>query len=486
MSQESDTQSRHTELPPLKLSEEEVNAEAPWSDDALKRGDMADQLTGIVSDPKGLSTISVHGGWGTGKTFFLSRWRQHLQNEGLKAIYFNAWQDDFLHDPLLAILGQLAQDLTGRRYAKLASSTLNMGSKLVRQLPIVAAKQVTGLDFGALIDGERTFAAAYADLVKTRTELKRKLTDLATRVANAQKGRPLVFVIDELDRCRPTFAIELMERVKHIFDVPNLLFVFGINRDEMENFLQSIYGGIDADTYLRRFFDLELNLPPPDMKVFTRELIKKCELPSYFNNLFTGVQRPAGDDLGTIERYLPHLLDGLQVSLRDAQYCVRLLAMLARSQQPRELFMPIVITGLTALRTVNRKLYSSFIRGDVGTSNVIDWLDNRATERLFTGEELRQWNRLLSNIEASFYRSDIARGVSTSQTSSLETELNDLAAGNQLEEPQFVSRRLVRLGEGDSQMVKEILSQRSPYYHEGDSVSKVAGMLELSAQYIRE
>ena len=71
----------------------------------------------------------------------------------------------------------------------------------------------------------------------------------------------MVFIIDELDRCRPTFAIELLERVKHIFDVPNLVFAFGINRDELCSSLQSIYGNIDADVYLRRFFDMEFTLP---------------------------------------------------------------------------------------------------------------------------------------------------------------------------------------------------------------------------------
>ena len=70
----------------------------------------------------------------------------------------------------------------------------------------------------------------------------------------------MVFIIDELDRCRPTFAIELLERVKHIFDVPNIVFVFGINREELTKSLRSVYGEIEAEEYLRRFFDMELRL----------------------------------------------------------------------------------------------------------------------------------------------------------------------------------------------------------------------------------
>ena len=89
---------------------------------------------------------------------------------------------------------------------------------------------------------------------------------------NDATGRPMVFIIDELDRCRPTFAIELLERVKHIFDVPNMVFAFGINRDELCSSLQSIYGNIDADVYLRRFFDMEFTLPQADSEKFARSI----------------------------------------------------------------------------------------------------------------------------------------------------------------------------------------------------------------------
>ena len=75
---------------------------------------------------------------------------------------------------------------------------------------------------------------------------------MSTRVVEETR-QPLVFVIDELDRCRPTFSIELLERVKHIFDVPGMVFVFGVNRNELCSSIKSIYGEIDADVYLRRF-----------------------------------------------------------------------------------------------------------------------------------------------------------------------------------------------------------------------------------------
>ena len=98
-------------------------------------------------------------------------------------------------------------------------------------------------------------------------------------------GHPLVFVIDELDRCRPTFAIELLERVKHVFDVPNLVFVFGINRRELCSARQSVDGHIDATVYLRRFFDMEFGLSEADPERFCKHLLERFELRKFFTLL---------------------------------------------------------------------------------------------------------------------------------------------------------------------------------------------------------
>ena len=477
------------ELPWMKTPEQEINSENIWEGDALNRSEMARNLANMVADPRGLSTISIHGGWGTGKTFFLERLRWHLKENGFEAIYFNAWQDDFFNDPLLAILGQLANKLASTENRQIAKTALNVAGALATAVGTEVLRQYTGINLrrvGKSIPRKRqTVADQYATQAETRRRLRNNLSNLADGVTKESDGKPLVFIIDELDRCRPTFAIELMERVKHIFDVSNVLFIFGVNRDEMAKSLQSIYGNIDADTYLRRFFDLELSLPPADTKTFTRHLINSYELPAYFDDLFKGVQRPPDDNLGTMRQHLPYLLDALQVSLREAQYCVRLLSVLARSQNPRELMMPVVVVGLTALRTVNRKLYRDFVRGDVRTGEVIDWLDERASERLLARDELRQWNHILSVIEAQFYRSDLSRRAASDAGASLDAELNKLGAGEEIIQPTFVSRRLASLGQDEARRVHEIVTQPSPYY-EGDAVSKIASMLDLSAQYIRE
>ena len=78
-----------------------------------------------------------------------------------------------------------------------------------------------------------------------------------------QQG-PLIVMIDELDRCRPSFAVEFLETTKHLFAVDQVVFVLAVNRKELAHAVKALYGNdFDADRYLRRFFDIDFRLPEP-------------------------------------------------------------------------------------------------------------------------------------------------------------------------------------------------------------------------------
>ncbi|WP_292455784.1 P-loop NTPase fold protein [Methylibium sp.] len=80
-------------------------------------------------------------------------------------------------------------------------------------------------------------------LAKFREELQAVIAEIRKK---NERGNLIVF-IDELDRCRPTFAIELLERIKHLFDVPNIVFVLSIDKSQVEVSTSSVYGvGINA------------------------------------------------------------------------------------------------------------------------------------------------------------------------------------------------------------------------------------------------
>ena len=224
MSAENETSRNARDSLNLKLTEPIVSTAQPWDDDVLDRQQLGTRLTSLIRTQSSPFTISIHGNWGTGKTFLLKRWQKDLEHERFKAIYFNAWEDDFCSDPLLAILGQMAGYFRESRLNTLTKSVIDVAIPLLRQNLLGVLNKSTGLTLDIDQTKQKSLVDEYIEQRATKDEVKQHLSRLSQAVVN-ETAHPLIFIIDELDRCRPTFAIELLERVKHIFDVQNIVFV---------------------------------------------------------------------------------------------------------------------------------------------------------------------------------------------------------------------------------------------------------------------
>ncbi len=252
----------------LKWPEPAISPEQPWSDDAMERAKVGVALTNLIRNQSGPLAISLNGQWGTGKTFLLKRWQEALKSGNFACIYFNAWEDDFCDDPFVALIGQLSDSFEKDPYKEIVG-TIKKAAKFLLVKNIQGVLKFTGFTIPDDLPeqlADKTLKA-YSEQRKNKEALKTSLQELSAKVKETTKS-PLVFIIDELDRCRPTFAVELLERVKHVFDIDNMVFVFGVNRDELCSSIKSIYGEIDADVYLRRFFDMEFQLPEANSETF--------------------------------------------------------------------------------------------------------------------------------------------------------------------------------------------------------------------------
>jgi hypothetical protein len=109
-----------------------------------------------------------------------------------------------------------------------------------------------------------------------------KLSEYVANIGECEL--PVVFIIDELDRCNPSYAVKVLEHIKHIFDVPNIFFVLAINKEQLEYAVKGYYGSeaIDAINYLRRFIDVEFNMPPLPMHKACDYLYEHYDFHSYF------------------------------------------------------------------------------------------------------------------------------------------------------------------------------------------------------------
>lgn len=325
--------------------EPEIAAANPWADDVLDRQSTSVALTNLVTKQKGPFVISLHGKWGTGKTFFLKRWQRQLDEDGHRAVYFNAWKNDFCSDPLIAMIAALDIPEASRsrvaEYVKVITYQ-NMASLV---------KHHTGLQISNIDD----------DILKSYEHQKSIIDRLRNDLIKfLKKEGPLIYIIDELDRCRPDFAIATLERTKHVLDIPGLVFVYGINRHDMCESLKSLYGSIDVDVYLRRFFDMEFKLPVASNEMFCKHLVNHYRISEM---LQTSVNGNYANGFVEAATSIPSAIKTL--SLRDIDQCLAVAALAASNMAQGKIGLsPFVIMAIIVSRLINRDLYQRFVDGD--------------------------------------------------------------------------------------------------------------------------
>jgi hypothetical protein len=356
----------------------EVPEDDPFSHDRLSRKAEAAQLTMLLEHSPTPLVLGLDAAWGTGKTTFVKMWRRHLENEGYKTIYFNAWETDFISEPLVALVGEVGCLLTPKSKEIAKKLTSATGLLLKKATPIAIRLLTAGLiDIKAgdpeelakaLSDtAEKVVEGAIEQYQRHKDEVGefRKALRQAVEAASAG-GKPLVFFVDELDRCRPTFAVELLERIKHLFEVQGVVFVLSVHREQLAHSLRAIYGhDFDAEGYLGRFFHVGYRLRDPKPGEYATFLVNQVG--------YLGWQEVAEN--------LAFLMGYLGFSLRQQQRCVTRLALVLRIVgRGRQYDDPSVYAALLALREWRPSLYEQFRVGQKTADDLLEALmaDNRS------------------------------------------------------------------------------------------------------------
>lgn len=270
----------------LKKHKVEIGSDDPFANDWLERKGFATQLTNIVENNKnGEVVIGLSGQWGEGKTTFVKMWKQHMENEGIACIYFDAFEYDYLEDVFLSLAIEIynyakINGLTAKEdYLKKSKNTYHLlQATMVKTSPInldsslqekLVDKENQPLDISQIIKDNLNFALdnAFDQALKQKqvfNNFKDSLSELAKE--SSKRELPLVVIIDELDRCKPSFAVEILEKIKHLFLVENVIFVLSMHHEQLEESIKKVYGqNIDAHTYLQKFVDYPTRLPKADL-----------------------------------------------------------------------------------------------------------------------------------------------------------------------------------------------------------------------------
>ena len=467
----------------LKLTEPKVDKDNPWADDLLRREEIATRLTNLVATQEPPLSISLHGQWGTGKTFMLTRWQKALEKENYRAIYFNAWEDDFCDQPLLAIVGQLSEHFKDTRWKTIVQRLAGIAVSLTQQAAVSTVKSYTGITIptNLLAHDERSLLEAYHQQRADKDTLRKQLGALSRQVAT-NTGHPLIFIIDELDRCRPTFAIELLERIKHMFDVPHLVFVFGLNRDELCKSLSCVYGDIKSDVYLRRFFDFEFQLSEVDSSGFATHLMDKFQIGQVFEGLSARSGNPTHmRDYDNCRTVVPLLWSTLRLSLRDIDYGVRLLALLARNLPLGVDAHPYLLAFLVAMKFKNADLYSSLISGNFRTNEIMGEIEKESRPELAGGN----YAFCLDRLEGFLYCADNANNRSQERGEAALTEFQTPPQGSRGPVYEVLSRRAQSVDRNHTDQIIQAIHDGRDLRINGAVFASLANLIDTSQDQLR-
>lgn len=290
------------------------SADDIWGDDLLGRREFADFLTKalvarteLISAREGQRgwTVALDAAWGAGKSFFIKRWTDDLRRQGYPVVLFDAWENDIGEEASVALMAEINEEMK-QWIGKLSKAenienkarelVVDVGRKLRKSVMPVAKvvasgllKKAIGVGLQEILDGsdsaddadskeERNLASSADDVLdkvfevsieehqRRKSEIrdfKKALVDLIDLIhEQADANYPLFVFIDELDRCRPTYAISMLEEVKHILGVDKVCFVVSTNLSQLRHSVCAVYGqDFDAEMYLKRFFDQSVELP---------------------------------------------------------------------------------------------------------------------------------------------------------------------------------------------------------------------------------
>lgn len=397
--------------------------------------DFAERLANLVCNIDEPLVIALDGPWGSGKSIFVKQWAGLLRARGAPVIHFDAFASDYYEDAFLALSAEIyaaaenelgGGEKTTRRFLDRAKDA---GTVLVPIALRVAARASTAglLSFEDLEAGgealkeavkavgnesakavEREISKRLGQAREERAKLvdfREVLSELAGALAKPRDdGRafPLVFIVDELDRCRPPFALSFIERIKHLFSVPGVCFVLVTHLPQLELAVQGAYGTtFDAHTYLEKFYQVRVTLPK-DMDRPTKQI--SAYVAYLWNALGIRFDNQRYDQL--VQEEIQALAEAYDLSLRRLERIMSHIALISATRVP---IIAPVVAGLCIMRQTHPKLYykarvqgltwaevRQFLQPAEGQGVQDEWSLN--CWKISTGEEVSQ------NATEGFYR----------------------------------------------------------------------------------
>lgn len=412
-----------------------------WSDDLMGRKPSANFLTSYLLANPHIKVLNVNSPWGAGKSFFLSRWKREL-SENHVCVFFNAWETDYTAEPLVALvtcIEQQTMDRTSLGSTDAGKNVITLTTTLMKKAaPLIAkglVKKFTGVEVEELLgkesveDSGELAKGVVEALIKEQSKTaihvedfkKAILEKLGQAALNFDKKKPAFIFIDELDRCRPTYAIELLERVKHFFELEDCRFIVASDSTQLAHSVRAVYGEkFFSERYLSRFFDAEFRLDNTNIytvaksaKFDSNYVSLQISVSGYSSTYIQGAKdiEPSSNTVCTKERDFPEcalILVGMakyfKVEIREMlRYSQQINSMV--SALPFHSFHYFWAAYLIFSKAADEELYQSLGVGDKSDLAIDEYEKNKAFPVNFTfsggqeslGQIAKLYTRLLNS-----------------------------------------------------------------------------------------
>lgn len=268
-------------VPPLDI---EIDDGFANNIDIFKRKSYGEALLNLIKNTEDELVLALDAPWGEGKSTFIKMWQGLLLENNVSHIYFDAFEHDYHSDPFISISSHIyslidqsdednhsefkekatsAIKLFGRAGLRIGIKALTAGLLDDSVLENTGNVKDASKEASDLVDGYISSQIGKADEEReTIAKFKKYLSNLAESIGSDGK---VIFIIDELDRCKPKYALALLESIKHLFSVPNITFLLVTNREQLEESVRCEYGReVKASEYLQKFVSIWTTLPKPN------------------------------------------------------------------------------------------------------------------------------------------------------------------------------------------------------------------------------
>lgn len=268
------------------MKKKESTLQVDWTKDKLGIKDNVIGFANILKQekytPDGASKVySISAEFGIGKTFFCERLRDVLEQDNIPVSLLNIWEMDFYENPLIPLLIKIKEVyVEHNKIQNIAEKSNETVLNVAKETAKNVIKHRYGIDIDKFIRLYKNLKPSESDIYNDYQEFYEELSTLKEHLSAwaKEENKPIIIIIDELDRCRPDYAVKTLEILKHFFDIPGFVFVLAIDEKQLQSSVETLFGTKNFDGYKRKFINNSFILPTPNRANFTNFLYEQSGL----------------------------------------------------------------------------------------------------------------------------------------------------------------------------------------------------------------